>query len=72
DAVAAAGVAVRADPLRESARAALIRAHLAEDNQVEALRCFEHYSRHLQAELGLRPTPRLCELVAGLRSDAPP
>ncbi|MFI6802325.1 AfsR/SARP family transcriptional regulator [Streptosporangium canum] len=72
DAVAAAGVAVRAEPLRESARAALIRAHLAEDNQAEALRCFDHYSRHLQAELGLRPTPRLCELVAGLRSDAPP
>ncbi|ACZ85073.1 AfsR/SARP family transcriptional regulator [Streptosporangium roseum] len=72
DAVAAAGVAVRAEPLRESARAALIRAHLAEDNQAEALRCFERYRRHLQAELGLRPTPRLCELVAGLRSETPP
>ncbi|MDP9861163.1 MULTISPECIES: AfsR/SARP family transcriptional regulator [Streptosporangium] len=67
DAVAAASVAVRAEPLRESARAALIRAYLAEGNQAEALRCFEHYSHHLQAELGLQPTPRLCGLVAGLR-----
>ncbi|GAA3512751.1 DNA-binding SARP family transcriptional activator [Streptosporangium album] len=70
DAVAAAGVAARADPLRESARTALIRAHLAEGNQAEALRCFEHYRQHLHAELGLQPTSRLCGLVGGLRSGA--
>ncbi|MFF5206382.1 BTAD domain-containing putative transcriptional regulator [Streptosporangium sp. NPDC000396] len=70
DAVAAASVAARAEPLRESACAALIRAHLAEGNQVEALRHFERYERHLHTELGLHPTPRLCELVSGLRPAA--
>ncbi|WP_214415443.1 AfsR/SARP family transcriptional regulator [Sphaerisporangium fuscum] len=68
DAVTAAGVAVRAEPLRESAYAALIRAHLAEGNQAEALRDFERYERLLDTELGLRPTPRLEELVADLRA----
>jgi SARP family transcriptional regulator, regulator of embCAB operon len=66
DAVAAAGVAVRAEPLRESACAALIRAHLAEGNQAEALRHFKRYERHLHEELALRPTPHLRELLAGL------
>ncbi|WP_248961183.1 AfsR/SARP family transcriptional regulator [Sphaerisporangium perillae] len=70
DAVAAAGVAVRAEPLRESAHAALIRAHLAEGNQAEALRDFERYERLLSVELGLRPTPLVTDLVAGLRAVA--
>ncbi|MET8140633.1 BTAD domain-containing putative transcriptional regulator [Sphaerisporangium sp. NPDC005288] len=68
DAVAAAGTAVRAEPLRESAHAALIRAHLAEGNQAEALRVFERYERLLSCELGLRPTPLVADLVAGLRA----
>jgi DNA-binding SARP family transcriptional activator len=68
DAVVAAGVAVRAEPLRESAHAALIRAHLAEGNQAEALRDFECYERLLKSELGLRPTPLVSDLVAGLRA----
>ncbi|MDP9848990.1 AfsR/SARP family transcriptional regulator [Streptosporangium lutulentum] len=66
DAVSAAGVAVRAEPLRESACAALIRAHLAEGNQAEALRHFKRYERHLHEELALRPTPQLRELLAEL------
>ncbi|MCK7624282.1 SARP family transcriptional regulator [Streptomyces sp. RS10V-4] len=67
-AVWAAGAAVRAEPLRETARAALIRAHLAEGNQSEALREYQRYRALLQAELGLRPTARLRGLVAGLRA----
>ncbi|MEV4926153.1 AfsR/SARP family transcriptional regulator [Streptomyces roseoverticillatus] len=70
-AVSAAGAAVRAEPLRESAHAALIRAHLAEGNQSEALRAFRSYRRLLRSELGLSPTPALLGLVAGLRPDAP-
>jgi DNA-binding SARP family transcriptional activator len=66
DATAAAGAAVRADPLRESAQAALIRVHLAEGNQSEALRAFDRFSRLLQADLGLVPTPQLRGLVADL------
>ncbi|MCQ8768388.1 AfsR/SARP family transcriptional regulator [Streptomyces telluris] len=69
-AVSAAGAAVRADPLRESARAALIAAHLAEGNQSEALREFRQYRSLLRSELGLRPTPDLLGLVAGLRPAA--
>jgi SARP family transcriptional regulator, regulator of embCAB operon len=66
DATAAAGAAVRADPLRESAHGALIRVHLAEGNQSEALRAFDRFSRLLEADLGLAPTPQLHELVTGL------
>ena len=64
-AIAARG-AIRADPLRESARACLIRVHLAEGNQSEALRQFERFSRLLKAELGLTPAPQLRKLVATL------
>ncbi|MEV0234451.1 BTAD domain-containing putative transcriptional regulator [Nonomuraea sp. NPDC050786] len=68
EAVTAASVAAHAEPLRESACAALIEAHLAEGNQAEALRHFQLYERNLHTELGLQPTPRLCELVADLRA----
>jgi DNA-binding SARP family transcriptional activator len=63
DATASAMAAIRAEPLRESAHAALIRVHLAESNQSEARRQFERYQNLLQSELGLEPTPRLRELV---------
>ncbi len=66
-AVAAAGSAVRAEPLRESAQLALVKAHLAEGNQSEALRGFHRYRCLLQAELGLSPTPQMLELVHRLR-----
>jgi SARP family transcriptional regulator, regulator of embCAB operon len=68
EAAVAAGAAVRAEPLRESAHAVLIQVHLAEGNQSEAVREFERYRALLQAELGLEPTPRLRQLVQGLRS----
>ena len=63
DAISAALAAVRAAPLRESARAALIRAHLAEGNQAEAFSEFRRYRSLLSAELGLEPTPRLSRLL---------
>ncbi len=68
EASGAALAAVRAEPLRESSRAALIRVHLAEGNQCEALGEFERYRALLQAELGLEPTPRLCELIVDLQT----
>jgi SARP family transcriptional regulator, regulator of embCAB operon len=67
EAADAAGAAARAEPLRESARVALIQVHLAEGNQSEALREFERYRALLQAELGLAPTLRLRRLVQGLQ-----
>jgi len=63
DAMTAAMAAVKAEPLRESAHAALIRVHLAESNQSEALRQFERYQQLLRSELGIEPTPRLRELI---------
>jgi DNA-binding SARP family transcriptional activator len=66
EAANAAGAAVRAEPLRESAHAALIKVHLAEGNQSEAVREFTGYRALLHAELGLEPTPQLCRLVQGL------
>ena len=66
DATAAALSAVRVEPLRESPRAALIRIHIAEGNPSEALREFARYDALLKVELGVEPTDRLRDLVAGL------
>jgi DNA-binding SARP family transcriptional activator len=68
EAAHAASAAVRAEPLRESAHAALIQVHLAEGNQSEAVREFTRYRALLHAELGLEPTPRLRRLLHGLPS----
>ncbi len=69
DRLAEAGVAalaaVRAEPLRESSRAALIRVHMAEGNQSDAVGEFERYRALLRAELGLEPTSRLSRLLSG-------
>ena len=51
---------VAEEPLRESAQAALIEAHLAEGNVAEARHQFEAYSAQLWQELRLHPS---CELV---------
>jgi len=66
----AARAAVRAEPLRESAHAALIQVHLAEGNQSEAVRQFTRYRALLHAELGLEPTLRLRRLIQGLHSQS--
>jgi DNA-binding SARP family transcriptional activator len=68
EATGAALAAVRAEPLRESARAVLIGVHLAEGNQSEAVGEFARYRALLQAELGLEPTPRLHELIHSLHA----
>lgn len=67
EAAGAAGAAVRAEPLRESAHVALIQVHLAEGNESEALREYERYRTLLRAELDLEPTWRLRRLVPGLQ-----
>ena len=62
-AMGAALAAVRVEPLRESATAAVIRVHLAEGNQADALREFRRYRSLLQRELGVEPTTNLFALV---------
>ena len=68
EAAEAAGAAVRTEPLRETAHAALIQVHLAEGNQSEAMREFTRYRALLHAELGLEPTLQLRRLIEGLQS----
>ncbi|MCK9486589.1 MAG: SARP family transcriptional regulator [Dehalococcoidia bacterium] len=72
DAIAAALAGVRADPLRESAWATVIRIHLAEGNQSEALRSFEQYRTLLDQELGIEPTPALRGLLLSIRRPVTP
>jgi SARP family transcriptional regulator, regulator of embCAB operon len=57
EAANAAGAAVRAEPLRESARAALIQAHLAVGNQSEAVREFTRTGRCWMPSSAWRPPP---------------
>jgi DNA-binding SARP family transcriptional activator len=62
-----AGVAaVAGEPLRESARSALIEAHLAERNVAAALREYNAFRKLLHDELGLDPSEDLRTLVDGL------
>ncbi|MEI7926647.1 MAG: bacterial transcriptional activator domain-containing protein [Chloroflexota bacterium] len=71
DAVQAARAAIQADPLRESAHASLIRVHLAEGNQSEALHAYEDYCALPQRELGLAPTGRIASLVQAIQPGGP-
>ncbi len=58
--------AVSAEPLRQSAVCALIRAHLEEGNSYEALRRYEQYRGLVGTELGVQPAPEVSSLVDGL------
>jgi DNA-binding SARP family transcriptional activator len=62
-AIDAAYGAIAAEPLRESAHAVLIQAHVAEGNRAEAARQLGLYRRLLHEELGLDPSPDLEALV---------
>jgi DNA-binding SARP family transcriptional activator len=62
-AIEAAYAAIAAEPLRESARSALIEAELAEGNRTGALRDLAEYRALLRRELGLDPSPHLEALV---------
>jgi DNA-binding SARP family transcriptional activator len=66
EAAVAALAAVGADPLRESAYRLLIRSYLGVGNVAEALRQFGLFRTQLQRELGLRPSPQIEELLAGI------
>lgn len=55
--------ALAAEPLRESAAAALIHAHLDEGNRYAAAQRFRDFSRTLHDELGVGPDPALTAAV---------
>lgn len=56
DAIEAALLATSAEPLRESAQLALIRAHIAEGNLTEARRSYRAYRDLVCRELGVAPS----------------
>jgi DNA-binding SARP family transcriptional activator len=59
-----AGLAcVAAEPLRESAHRALIGAHLAEGNRVEAIRQFRFYEALVRDELGVAPSAAIRRML---------
>ncbi len=57
--------AVGADPLRESAHRALIRAHAAEGNWSEAIRQYGVYRKTVESELGFTPRGDLDSFLQG-------
>jgi DNA-binding SARP family transcriptional activator len=63
-ALEAALAAVRIEPLRESARCAVIRAQIAEANIAEAVREFEQFRDLLAKEFDVEPSERISRLVA--------
>jgi DNA-binding SARP family transcriptional activator len=67
EAIQAALAAVAEEPLRESARIALLHAHLAEGNVAEAIRQYSSYRRILFDELGVDPSPAMEDLLNGFR-----
>jgi len=61
-----AGLAcIAAEPLRESAHRALIGAHLAEGNRVEAIRQFRFYEALVRDELGVAPSAAIRRMLEG-------
>jgi DNA-binding SARP family transcriptional activator len=64
-AIDAALEAVHADPFRETAHQLLIRAHLAEGNQLEARRRYDAYRHLLRKELDLEPSEQFIRLLHG-------
>lgn len=63
DAVGAAMAAVAAEPYRESAHRAMIRAYFAEGNQAEAMRQYQKYRTLLRSETGLEPSSDIRDLI---------
>ncbi|SDD48237.1 DNA-binding transcriptional activator of the SARP family [Geodermatophilus telluris] len=66
EALQAAYLAIRTEPLRESAHRTVVRVHLAEGNLAEALRAHDVFAGLLREELGVAPTERMAGLVRGL------
>lgn len=64
EAIQAALAALRLEPLRETAHAVLIRAHLAEGNRSEALRQFHRCRELLAVELAVEPSESIQQLIS--------
>ncbi|NEM06076.1 AfsR/SARP family transcriptional regulator [Geodermatophilus normandii] len=69
-ALQAAYLAIRAEPLRESAHRTVVRVHLAEGNVAEAMRAHAGFRDLLLRELGVPPTRQMQELVSRWQAPA--
>lgn len=63
--------AVRADPLRETANAALIEVYLAAGNVGDAIQHYGSFRRRVRHELGLEPSPAIGALLPRNRQAVP-
>ena len=70
EALQAAHLAIRAEPLRESAHRTVVRVHLAEGNLAEAMRAHAAFRELLLRELGVPPTSQMQELASRWRVPA--
>lgn len=70
DAIEAAILATKAEPLRESAQRTLIKAHIAEGNLSEARRSYRAYHDLVYRELGVTPSDDFCAGL-GIRDGGP-
>ena len=68
-ALEAAPAALAADPVRETAAAALIAIHLAEGNRPQAVRTYRDFRTRLRAIIDVEPADELRALVAPYIAD---
>lgn len=66
DALLYATLAVAAQPLRESAHRALLRAHVLRGNRLEAVGLYRELASMLRRELDVAPAPETTALMAGM------
>jgi DNA-binding SARP family transcriptional activator len=62
-ALVAALAAVRTEPLRESARRLVVKAHIAAGNIAEAVQSYMDYRNVLHAEMGIEPSVLMWQLI---------
>jgi DNA-binding SARP family transcriptional activator len=67
-AMLAARAAIRNEPLRETAHAALVRLHIVEGNHGEAMRAFELFRTALAEAMDVEPSASFLALVRPLRA----
>ena len=70
EAAGAARAAMRIDPLRETPRGILIRVHLADGDQSNAIAVFEDYRTTLRLALDIEPTNQLTSLLDGIGNES--
>ncbi|MFC9681484.1 BTAD domain-containing putative transcriptional regulator [Streptomyces sp. NPDC056948] len=63
-ALEAALASIRVEPLREDPHRAVISAHLAEGNVIEALRHYEAFRHLLRTELGTEPSRQFTRMIS--------